>query len=62
MFTRRASGPSMPSTISATPSQPNITRQSPRVAATSAISASAAPAAVKRCTANARGFVFIGSK
>ena len=47
---QRASGPSTASTTSATPSQTNITCQSPACAARSARSASTAPLAVRRCT------------
>ena len=56
-LTRRASGPSMASTISAMPSQRNIACQSARAAARSASSARPAPDAVKTCTRIARANV-----
>ncbi len=52
-LTARAIGPSIASTTRATPSHRNISGQSPCVAAISASSASAAPAAVRTWTRNA---------
>ena len=55
----RASGPSIPSTSKASPSQANIATQRSSAAAMMDRNAQKAPLAVSRCTENARHFSYV---